>query len=513
MIWRVGAIKILLCAACFLVAIQFPQSRSYGGWFTRLVDKASDAGGGGAGRKTGRSARAVDLGEAGAFVTKLPQGSRGHAVAASVSDDGHWHLMNGAGERVTVSGSDELEDAMKWLVSDGFNKDRRLITFYIRDDGIVRNPEYIKILPSVAQRVIVSRGKKYPVFFKRIKGEDVFFANLREGVDVRLGGVDNFREVVWQMEKPLNRGDVRLLSLHQNGAKELPQTGIVGSGGLPQPDQVDPYFLKSALSSLKGQTVLVTGRVKDDLLYFQPSGGSDLSIFLADIVKAARASDIRLIVLDTGQSRQPGGRDWLWRKVGIKGLEDGLMKLNFGDFLDTVGRSRGGFEVQISDRGGAHLKLSAGPRVVPRGVLEHDNGPDYDGLGSALTDVMAAIKGDMVVATVMTSMPSSARQKELDDRIIPGIPSVWQHFYLGSIILGLIGFPVAQRWWYKLWPPEDHGEYRTRIALGGAVTIRWILFVLVFLPIVGVAAFFVNLDGLARRIIMAPYYWIAGRKA
>jgi len=509
MFGRAGMLKVLLGVIPFLLALEMSSSPSHSGWFTKLVNKASDAGDG---RKGIRGAGLADLGAAGLLVRNLPKGNRGHAVAASVSDDGHWHLMNGAGERVTVSGTDELEDAMKWLVPDRFNKERRLITFYMQDEGLLRNPEFIKILPAVARRVIVAGGKSYPVFFKRINSEEILHARLRDGIDVRLGDLEAFREVAWQMEKPLNKGNLRLLSLRQDAAKEIPKVGVVGSGGLPQPDEVDPYFLKSSFTSLRGQTVLITGRVKDDLLYFQPSGASDLSIFIKDIAEAARASDINLIILNTGRSRQPGGLDWLWRKVGIKGLEDGLQQKNFGDFLNMIGKGRGGFDVGVDLQRSSRASMLAGPRVLTPGILEHDNGPDYDGLGSALTDAVAVIKGDMLVASVMADLPSSSRQKELDDRIIPGIPSDLQHFYLGSLILGLIGFPASRRWWRRLWPQENHDQYGTRAALGGAIAVRAILFVLVFVPVVGIPAFFVSVDGWFRAIIMAPYNWFARRK-
>ena len=148
---RAGFVRLLLGLVPFLFCLHAVSTTSHGGWFTRLVDTASDAAG--ESRKAARGGRLSDLGAAGAFVKNLPEGNRGRAIAASVSDDGHWHLMNGAGERVTVSGSQELEEALKWMVVDGANRDRRLITFYIVDEGFVRNPQFIKILPVAPTRL------------------------------------------------------------------------------------------------------------------------------------------------------------------------------------------------------------------------------------------------------------------------------------------------------------------------------------------------------------------------
>ena len=508
-----GLIRIFLGVIPFLIGMHVASlsTPAFGGWFLRLIDNVGDAAGDS--RKVGRGGRFADLGTAGVFVKALPEGGRGHAIAASVSDDGHWHLMNGKGEGVTVSGSEELDTALKWMVGEDFNRDRRLITFYIAEDGLFRNPEFIKILPARARHVVVSRGKTYPVLTKRVGGLDVLYGKLRKNIEVPLESVEVFREAVWQIEQPLKRSSIRLLVLAPDGAKKAPVTPIIGTSGLPEPDIVDAYALKDVFGSLRGQTVMLTGKVDGDLLYFKKSGEADLSIFVTDIAKAARANDINLIVLNIGKSRQPGRRDWLWRKVGINGLERAVLQKSFGDFLSVLGEGRGGFDIRLDGTKRKRALITAKQRVMSKDILDIEDGQEYDPFDSIVTDVVSAIRGDYVVGSIVAEMRSSSRQVELDSRIIPGIPSDWQFFYLGSIILGLLGFPAARRWWHRLWPPEDHAEYRTRAALGGAVAIRWVLFLAVFLPIVGVAAFLVNLDGLARRIIMAPYNWFAGRKA
>ena len=506
-------LRVFLGVIPFLIGMHVASlsTPAYGGWFLKLVDKASDAAGDS--RMLGRGGRFGDLGTAGVFVKKLAEGNRGHAIAASVSDDGHWHLMNGKGERVTVSGSDELDTALKWMVAENFNRDRRLITFYIAEDGLFRNPEFIKILPARARHVVVNRGKTYPVLTKRVGVRDVLYAKLRKNIEIPLESVEVFRESVWQIEQPLKRASVRLLVLAPDGVKKLDGTPVIGTNGLPELDIVDAYALKDVFGSLTGQTVLLAGKVDGDLLYFKKSGEAELSIFVTDIAKAARANDINLIVLNIGKSRQPGGRDWLWRKVGINGLERAVLQKSFGDFLSVLGEGRGGFDIRLDGTKRKRALITAKRRVISKDILDTTDGQEYNPFGSIVTDVMSAIRGDYVVGSIIAEMRSSSRQAELDSRIIAGIPSDWQFFYLGSIILGLLGFPAARRWWHRLWPPEDDAEYRTRAALGGAVAIRWVLFLAVFLPIVGVAAFFVNLDGLARRIIMAPYNWFAGRKA
>ena len=40
--------------------------------------------------------------------------------------------------------------------------------------------------------------------------------------------------------------------------------------------------------------------------------------------------------------RQPGGRNWLWQRIAVGGLDDALKRATLGDFLDALGKARGG---------------------------------------------------------------------------------------------------------------------------------------------------------------------------
>src|SRR4029079_18048251 len=85
-------------------------------------------------------------------------------------------------------------------------------------------------------------------------------------------------------------------------------------------------------------TVLVTGRVDGRLLYVQPSSGAERSILLPDLFKAAEEADVNLVGLRAASTpRQPGGRNWLWQKVEVKGLEQAMQHARFADFLNALG--------------------------------------------------------------------------------------------------------------------------------------------------------------------------------
>src|SRR5690606_1190948 len=86
---------------------------------------------------------------------------------------------------------------------------------------------------------------------------------------------------------------------------------------------------------------------------------------VADLVGAARAADVNLIILKSSSSNQPGGRNWLWQKISVKGLDEALKRATFADFLDTLGARRGQLMVSAKPDGFGRVTLSAEPAGPP----------------------------------------------------------------------------------------------------------------------------------------------------
>ncbi len=483
---------------------------AHGGWFTKIVTGVSDVTR--SGGKKGVGAGFADISDAARLVKKLPMGERVFALAASVSHEGHWHLMNASGERATVSGTDELERALEWLMKERHQRETGRIVFYISDVSLINNPQFLDFLPTGAGRQIVVGGRAYAIVHKDKGGQKQVFARLRENLDVLLDDVGMLRETCWQVERPFTPGNVRFLSLMEGAAKSVRPRQESGTGAPMKPDFVDPYYLEQALQSLEGQNVFVTGTVNGDLLYFKEAGDGGSSILVSDIKRVAKDLDINLVVLNSDVPRQPGVRDWLWRTTEVSGLTQAFQAKTMGDFLNVLGGARDGFELASEKSGSTHFSLTARPGERPRGLLESGkNTGGGDSIGSVITEVMASIKGDVVVSSVELFLRNSSRQNELDRRFFSAVPSSLQYGYLGLLALGVLGLPVANRWWQRIWPPEKREEYRTPAALWSAMAVRRVLFVALFLPIAGLPAFWLQLGYLARRTVLLPYKWFARR--
>jgi hypothetical protein len=296
-----------------------------------------------------------------------------------------------------------------------------------------------------------------------------------------------FDEAIAQLERPLSRSQIRTLALEPGAPGTLssyPRLDAETKAALV--DAVDPASLAAALPSIRGQTVLVTGRIDDNLLYFRPTSGSEQSLKLSDLTRAAADNDVNLVILQADAPRQPGGRNWFWQRIAVDGLDDALKRAKFGDFLDALGAANGEFRVSVQREASGRVAL----RAVPAGG---DAQPITGIVGDLWTSTVSSVTGNVVTTAVEVHARDEDRQQELDRRIVPGISSWFQISYIFNLVAGVLGWPVASGWFARLWPKEQREEYGSAFGYRAAQAARFLAYLLVFLPIVGVPAFVVSL--------------------
>ena len=179
--------------------------------------------------------------------------------------------------------------------------------------------------------------------------------------------------------------------------------------------------------------------------------------------------------------RQPGGRNWLWQTVEVKGLEEALQRARMADFLNALG---------APNRRLAVVALPAGRRTVldltPAGELP--GAAPTRPVSELFSSIVSDITGKVVTTAVQANLRSAERQQELDKRLMAGVSSYLQIAYLVLAVLGLIGVPVSRAWWSRIWPPEVPTEYAGRTGYWAARAVRALAFWVVFLPLTAVVA-------------------------
>jgi hypothetical protein len=209
-------------------------------------------------------------------------------------------------------------------------------------------------------------------------------------------------------------------------------------------------------------------------------------LLIGDLKKAATEADVNLVVLEASDPLQPGGRNWFWQKVEVKGLDAALKRADFADFLDALGAHRRAMVVEA--REGLSGRVSINVKPVNTGVSAVLEQPMTDMLMSWTEQTFLEALGNVIASGLHADLRDKARQQELDRRIVPGIPSVLQFLYIAGLVLGIAGHAYVSQWWAWLWPKEERAEYSSALGYYAARTVRVVVMVLMFTPLVGIPA-------------------------
>ena len=481
----------IAAAAVLLALVTGAASPAEANWLTRLARGAGEAGEAG-GRAASHGISALD--RAASHIKALPPERAGpHAFAVHATQEGHWKFVNSTGEVFTAGTPEELARAIPTLSAGATEVAAGKVkpALYVTESTAFEQRTMLKDLPKDAQLNVVVGNEGYPLVRKAGGAGEMLYAEVRPNIIVELSERRAFDEAVWQLQRPLNKADVRVVSLTPGGPETLasvPRYDAATRAALV--DSIDPNRLVSALSSLRRQTVLITGRTENGLLHFQPASGPSRSLVLEDLTVAAERADVNLIILESPTPRQPGGRNWLWQRIEVSGLDEAMKRATFADFLNALGATRGQLAVTAHAEASGRVVV----RTMPSGAAAAPGSlTSMTGIAEWIGDVTAEATGRVIIHGAHAYVRSQERQQELDNRIVPGIPAWIQGIYLGSLLSGVIGWQVASGWWRRLWPAESRSEYPGRLGYGLARLVRGTAFGLVFLPVVGIPAMFTTL--------------------
>jgi hypothetical protein len=462
------------------------------------------------------SAKVMALDAAGARLKIFAATAAGPALAATVSQEGHWTFVNKLGERFTAASAEELKRVVGTLIHEPAATSApvpsgRLIVL-LTEDAIFDNRTWLKDLPKGADlRVVVNDD----VWRLHQRGElargqspaaPLLFAEIRPNLLVAATDRAQFDEAVWQLNQPLKAANIRVLSLEPGGPPTLAGTPKLDPvTRRPLIDRLDPLRATDAMKALRGQTALVVGRIDGKLLFVRGSSGPEQSVILADLVQAAEAADVNLVLLQSASSRQPGVRNWLWQKAEVAGLDDALARAQLSDLLAVLGTGERPLAIMptagmpaagtapssppITPPIPGRIVLTAVPAVAPN-MLETvlPVGRAAELISGAIDDVMSGLTGKVTVTQAQLHLQSRQRTLDLQGRLLSNVPTGWIEAYLGALVLGLLGWRLTSRWWQRLWPRETRGDYAGTLGFRAAQAARALLMVAVFLPVAGLLA-------------------------
>jgi hypothetical protein len=368
------------------------------------------------------------------------------------------------------------------LAPDAAGAEGRL-ALYLTEETAFRHRASIKVLPKAASLNLVVDKEAYRLIRQPAAAGERLFAEVRPNLVVELTDRRLFDEAVFQLARPLRKADIRVIALEPGGPAVFAAAPRVDAAtGRAITDAIDPDRFRHAMSGIRRQTALITGRVEGDLLYFRPARGPERSLLVKDLTAAAEAADVNLIILQTSSARQPGTRNWLWLRTQVRGLDQALQRATLSDFLDALGAGGNRMAVAATPHGALRATLEIKP------VRDLPGGTSSSPITDTFVDIVSDLAGRVVTSGVQASMVSKERQRELDGRLVPGIASDIQVGYLVLVVLGLLGLPVARSWWQRIWPAERREDYGGATGYWAASVLRAVIMVVVFVPLVAIAS-------------------------
>lgn len=467
-----------LLLACLVFGFAGTPTAVKAGWFTKLIREAAEAGGSAArkGAKLGRH-----LGPAAAHLRKINLPGHRPGLAAEITEEGHWRFVNKSGETYTAGTPEELQRAFTTLLPEnaaGAEKGLKP-AIYLTEQSIFKQRALLKDLPDHGPLFVVIDKKSYRLLLRGSGKGTRVFAALRRNLTIEMTAQAAFKEAYWQMNRAFRRADIRLLSLQPGSKGIVPAARRPGKAGAAiKPELADPFALAKSMASIRGQTVLLSGRIEGEFLHFQPAKGGPGAVRLAKLRAAADTADVNLIMLNASRAAQPGARNWLWQRTSVNGMERAMKAKTRADFIEALAGGRGAFVVKTklySD--GRRVSLETAP-LASDSLL-----PSTDGLSDIFSEGVSHLAGELVSQSIDAYFVSRDRQEDLDLRLVSWIPANYQGFYFGSILLALVSLPVSRGWWRRIWPLEERRDYAGRFGFYAARAVRFVVFVLVFMPL------------------------------
>ncbi len=410
-------------------------------------------------------------------VRALPEPMRNVAAAATVSGEGHWTFSNGKGELFTAANRREMASMTDALFPDGVGPAG--LTLYLTPAAVFLHHDQLEHLPAGSHLRLVTAEQSYPLqaHKSRSSRNAKLVIRVRPGVIVEPSNRKIFEELIWQLERPLMRHKIRMLSIVDGGPDVLPaqRSSRFDTGDL-QTDSISPQHLLAVLPSLSEQIAVLTGRVQDNDLIIRTQSGREIPLDLQAIRRITARHDVGLILLNSQAPRQPGARNWLFLRVGVNGLTEALNRETFADFIASLALSTSMVEV----RG----EISPDHYRVRLLITPASTGSAGSFVGF-IAELASEVTATVLPATLELDMPSRSRSQELSWRFISGVPALIQAVAAALLLLSLLTVKVSWRWWNSLWPPEDREDYGSWFGYQAARTARLIAFTALFLPIAG----------------------------
>lgn len=406
--------------------------------------------------KVGKAARHVDV-DVPLHKLKLPEGLHDKHIASLRPREGGEWILEGADGQLhvikTIEDVARLQPAPHALLLDARDLPGSLKHFENLPDS----------LP------ILLKTKNDAVFtLRRPTGVNPKWELNFSNIDMPVADITQLQSGLWHLQRPWKPGQISFREIG-SASDSLQET-------------------LAAMSTMSRKTLVVAGNQLPDASRI--------------LLKAqAETHGIQLIMLDAPNPTKVLAEAQKHTEAMLSGS---LAENHTAGFLQQfAGLSDERFIYQLSQGQGSQSLIQTRP--VPNLTAASDT-------GLSIGDVAAHTAKHIVVKSIVLAEPNEARGQELDQRIVPFIPTYLQTYLIISGFLGFLASLTTWRAWNAIWRlhrPEHWQQWPLYLLLR---PLHFALFLLVFLPVAGGWCFayvvFTTLWGIFYVLIVRPGQWI-----
>lgn len=433
---------ILLSSILLLLQVSYPSSAGMLNFLTKLSKTSKD----------------IDV-ELPLNKLMLPDEMKGlSALNIKLDVDGQWNVIQRDGTRITI---DKLVKQQSTSSKHG--------AFVVRESGLPKHLQQFNNIPH--DWPVLIQGKKGRLFeLHRGNPSALIYKKVR----LTVSNISDIKDGLWMLQRPAVDNTVRLFQI-ENHSTSVPFKNIYGSRASIESIAVNQ--LMDTMRLLRNQTLVVSGRVVNGKLLAGTHKTSYLSI--KKIQQLADENDIHLVVIDSDRPKQVLKNISQLMEKAVK--NNTSLYQSMGDFFDRLkDSSNPGFMELITSRSGNNQFVI---QWINRDRVETGS------ITNKSAEIIMDVPVHILLHSVIMQMPDRERSRELDARIIPNVSS-WITFYIiMSTVLGFVALGSSWILWRKIWRLEKRNEYKYLIGFVLSWTLHRILFILLFIPVLGTFSF------------------------
>lgn len=313
-------------------------------------------------------------------------------------------------------------------------------------------------------------------------------------ISINISDMSSLKTALWQLQRPVTSANMRLIQLADNPDLTLPKQSY---GSKIPVDKVGTNQLLNALKTMRQQSFVISAKVEDGFII---QGKEKIAV--TDLEKVAADRDISLIILGSDKPKKTLdqlAKDWQKRKD-----TGSLSSYTAGDFYNAFAPKNTSSPVPVEIDSSGKLRTAL--------HFDHSSSATKAIQPQSSNLELALIPLNVLTKSAMLFQPNEARAQELDDRIHPLVPS-WVHLSLiASLVIGLATYKTSWFLYLKLWASPLRVNYRHWFPFTIRYLLHRIVFVLFYLPLLGIfSPLYILITWIYRIIhflLIRPAYWI-----